>query len=446
MPLLKSSRRQFLSTASKLAAAVVAPNIVPSGVLAAEDRPGPNDRINIGYIGVGRRASQLMGVPPDTRIVAYCDVNRSRLEKLGAKNKDAKLFTDYRELLQSPDIDAVIVATPDHWHALPVIQACEAGKDVYCEKPLSLTINEGKAMVAAARKHGRVVQTGSQQRSMPECLQGIEFIREGAIGTIHTVNCANYPSPWDCDLPEQPVPEGLNWDMWCGPTEPRGYHDDLYLPRAENRKYPDGRPLGWISYTPYSGGEMTGWGAHGLDIVLWALDQKGPVEVWTEPDAPSGPPVFFGKTLQFEDPDAWPEGKKLTCPVVFRFAGGVTVKLNGKGGGGGGVFEGDAGQLMIDRAQYDLRRRGAQPELTKPGPDTTMPHIANWCECIRTRAKPCADIEIGHRAAVLCHLGNIARWANRTLKWNPDKEEFVDDAEANKYLERPMRAPWQLTA
>jgi len=138
--------------------------------------------------------------------------------------------------------------------------------------------------------------------------------------------------------------------------------------------------------------------------------------------------------------------KRLTCPVAFKFAGDVTVKLNGKGGGGGAIFEGDGGQLMIDRAQYDLRRKGAQPELTRPGPDTTMQHIANWCECIRTREKPCADIEIGHRAAVFCHLGNIARWTNRKLTWDPDKEEFVGDEETNAYLERAARAPWQLPA
>ncbi|MCL4694064.1 MAG: Gfo/Idh/MocA family oxidoreductase, partial [Candidatus Hydrogenedentes bacterium] len=289
------SRRQFLSTSARIGSSAVVAPLILSGL--ASGAPGPNDRINVAYIGVGRRANQLMGLPKEGQIVAYADVNMKRLEEMKGKNKDARIFQDYREMLQEPGIDAVVIATPDHWHAIHSIHACEAGKDVYVEKPMTLTIREGRAMVDAARKHGRIVQCGSQQRSMEKCRFGCELIRNGRIGTVHTIHGANYPSPWACDLPEEDPPEYIDWDMWCGQTEPRGYHPDLYEPRGDGRKYPDGRPYGWISYTPYSGGEMTGWGAHGLDIIQWAMgtDSTGPVEVWADLDGDSGPVSVFGK-------------------------------------------------------------------------------------------------------------------------------------------------------
>lgn len=406
------SRRAFLGYSARGAAAAgaVFPLLLSSRVW------GANERVGLGYIGVGRRAGQLMEMPDGMEIVAISDVNQARLDALAKKGW--KAYLDYREMLESKDVDAVVVATPDHWHALASIHACQAGKDVYCEKPMSLTVREGRAMVDAARKYQRVFQTGSQQRSMDNCRTGCELVRAGRVGTIHTIHGNNYPSPWECTLPEQPVPAGLNWDMWLGQTPVRPYHEELYLPRVR------GTEAGWISFRPYSGGEMTGWGAHGLDIIQWAMgmDESGPVEVW-------------------------PEGEGLKCPVSFRYANGVTVKLDRKDFGGGGVFVGDKGEIAIDRGKYKVtfgKDSQEAPLGASNDSDTTKKHMANWLECIKSRCKPIADVEIGHRSATMCHLGNIARWTGRKLKWNPEKEAFEGDEDANSYLQRPMRAPWTL--
>jgi len=405
------SRRAFLGrSARSIMLGSALPLILPSRVF------GANERVGIGYIGVGRRARQLMELPKGMQIVAISDVNQNRLDEF--KEKGWKAYLDYRKMLESRDVDAVIVATPDHWHALNCIHACEAGKDVYCEKPMSLTVREGRAMVEAVRKNKRVFQTGSQQRSTEPCRFGCELVRNGRVGKVHTAHGNNYPSPWECTLPEQPVPKGLDWDMWLGQTPLRPYHEELYLPRVR------GTEAGWISFRPYSGGEMTGWGAHGLDIIQWALgmDETGPVEVW-------------------------PEGEGLKCPVSFRYSGGVVLKLDDKGPAGGGLFVGDKGEIAIDRGKY-----AAKPaELAKgplKGSDVhlykSMDHMRNWLDCIRSREKPVADVEIGHRTATVCHLGNIARWTGRKLRWDPEKETFVGDEDANGYLQRRMRAPWTL--
>ena len=264
-----ASRRSFLG--KTIATAVVVPYMIPSGILAAEGRPGPNDRIGVGYIGAGRRSGQLRDISADAQIVAMADVNMRRARGNAAKY-NATAYQDYRRMLQSKDVDAVVVASPDHWHALHSIHAMQAGKDVYVEKPMTLTIREGRLMVRAARKYKRIVQCGSQQRSMAENHFACEFVRNGGLGKINKVIGHNYPSPWECDLPGEPVPKDLDWNQWCGPTEPVPYSIDLYSPR---------RNPGWISFRPYSGGEMTGWGAHGLDQLQWALgmDESGPVEL-----------------------------------------------------------------------------------------------------------------------------------------------------------------------
>lgn len=436
------TRRDLIARAvSAAAAGVVAPMVVAPSVLGRQNAVAPNDRIRIGYIGVGRRSRQLMKLPDDAVVTAYADVNRARLREMKARNTDANVFEDYRDMLASDTVDAVVIATPDHWHALHTVHACQAGKDVYIEKPLSLTVRDGRAIVDAAQKLGRIVQTGSQQRSLPACMKGCADIQSGRIGKVHTVHGANYPSPWDCDLGEEPLPDGLNWDMWCGPTVPRPYHKDLYLPRAEGRTYPDGRPLGWISYRPYSGGEMTGWGAHGLDIVLWALglSESGPVEVWPEDSAPEAI-VYFGKTTT-----PTPGMEPLIRPVTMRFADGTLLKLDGKGPGGGALFEGDDGVALVDRGKYVLKHGDKTETLEdKAVNNDTFDHMTNWLACIRSREQPRAGADKGHRAATICHLGNIARWTGRKLAWDPANETFVNDAEANALLERPMRAPWTL--
>lgn len=428
-----TNRRRFLQVSLGLCATGVAPLIIPRHVLGTETTPSANERIGIGGIGVGRRGLQLFQeVPSLGRIVASADVNLPRAEKTAEPHK-AVAYQDYRKLLERKDVDAIITATPDHWRAIVCIHACQAGKDVYAEKPMSHTILEGRKMVEAVRKYGRVFQTGSQQRSMAANRLGCELVRNGRIGKVHTVIAANYPSPWECAFPGQPVPAGLDWDMWCGPTEPVPYHIDIYTPRANP---------GWISFRPYSGGEMTGWGAHGLDQIQWALgtDDTGPVEIWTEGEKFS-PPTYT-------QPESRARGEKICSQpkVFFKYANGVVVKFD-NGPPGGAIFIGDKGRITIDRAKFSVEPK----ELGKPPYDdftirlyVSNNHMLNWLECIKTRQKPVADVEIGHRSTTLCHLGNIARWVGRPLKWDPVKEQFIGDEEANSYLDRPRRKPYVL--
>ena len=251
------SRRTFVRLGVAAgSAAVAAPYFIPSGVLAADGSPGANDRIGIAGIGIGRQGSGVLAnaIRSDTtRFVAIADVNLPRAKQIAEKHK-GQPYQDYRKLLERKDVDAIITATVDHWRALVSIHCCQAGKHVYAEKPLSLTIREGRLMLDAARKYQRVFQVGSQQRSMAINRATCEYIRSGKLGKITQVIGCNYPSPWECVYPAQPIPEGLDWDMWCGPTPLIPFHPDIYAPRTKP---------GWISCRPHSGGEMTGWGATG---------------------------------------------------------------------------------------------------------------------------------------------------------------------------------------
>jgi predicted dehydrogenase len=429
------SRRRLLQQGVAWTAGVVAlPLFVPGGVLGATNRPGANDRIGIGYIGVGRRGQQLMGLPKEAQIVAVADVNRPRAEEV-AKKRQCRPYQEYRKLLECKDIDAVFVATPDHWHVLASIHACQAGKDVYCEKPLSLCIREGRRLVEAVRKYARVLQTGSQRRSMQGHRLGCELVRNGLAGKIHTVRIQNYPSPWECRFPGQPVPAGLDWDTWCGQTEPVPYHSDIYISRSKP---------GWISFRPYSGGEMSGTGAHGFDQIQWALDMDhtGPVEVWCEGERL--------RPLTYTAPESLGRGNQWTSHghrVRFRYANGIEVQLEEGEPAAGAVFIGDEGKIRIGNNTVDsnpveiAKHPPSDMKLRVPVSDN---HIQNWFDCIKSRGRPIADVEIGHRSAVICHLANIARWVGRRLQWDPQRELFVNDEEANGYLERPMRKPFQL--
>ncbi len=428
----KSCRREFLKSGTIATAGLAAPFVVPWRALAS---PGANERIGVGAIGVGRQGGGLLAALAklsDARIVAVADVNIERAQQVAGRF-GADAYKDYRPLLERRDVDAIITATPDHWRSLVCIHACQAGKDVYAEKPLTLTIAEGRRMVEAARKYQRVFQTGSQQRSMAANRLGCELIRNGRVGKLHTVIGHNYPSPWDCALPGQSVPQGIDWDMWCGPTELVPYHADLYAPRAKP---------GWISFQTYSGGEMTGWGSHGLDQVQWALgtDESGPVEVWTEGEK-FNPPTY-------EKPESRGRGEKACASpkVLYRYANGVTLKLDNSNPGGA-IFIGDEGKIEIFRG----RVTSSPSDLVKePLPDSAVRlyksdhHLQNWLDCIKTRKRPVADVEIGHRSATVCHLGNIARLLGRKLQWDPRREVFTDDDEANQHLDRLRRKPYEL--
>jgi predicted dehydrogenase len=413
------SRRSFLTRAAAAGAAV--PYLLPQGVLSAPGKPGANERVTIGVIGTGGRARLLIDQLPDSgQIASVCDCYLKRAEE-AAKQKQARwrIHQDHRRLLDEKDLDAVLVVTTDHGRVLPSIHACQAGKDVYAEKPLTLTVREGRVLVQAVRKYGRVFQVGSQQRSMEMNRFACEFVRNGGIGKIKLVQGINYTGPNRYQgLPEQPIPEGLDWDRWLGQAEMRPYNAALHF--------------GWMGWRDFSGGEMTNWGAHGLDQIQWALgmDDSGPVEIW---------PVTPG-----------PNGK-----VSYRYANGVEVRLElEKGPHGGAIFTGEKGKIEINRNKFttnpkDLVKNPPPEHLADKWRDEVALwqaryHMENWIDCIKTRQRPVADVEIGHRSITVCHLANIAREVGRRLLWDPHKERFVGDEEADCYLSRPRRKGYEL--
>ena len=419
-PVRRYSRRSFFRRASSAAAAGIAlPYFVPAGVLAAPGRPGANDRVILGFIGTGGRARQLMDhVPAGGRIVAICDCYRQQfLNTLKEKKQNWKTYQYHEKMLDAEHLDAVVVATPDHGRVLPCIHACQAGLDVYAEKPLTVSIGEGRALVSAVRKYQRVFQVGSQQRTMEMNRFACELVRTGGIGKIKKVQGVCYPGPRDYQgLPEQPVPDGDDWDVWQGQAEARPFNRNLQF--------------GWMEWRAYSGGEMTNWGAHGVDQIQWALGKSltGPVEIW---------PVATG----------------TNGPVSMRYADGVQVDFKLEHGPlGGAIFIGADAKIEINRNKFTTNPRDfvqdpPDPAVAQPweGPGwIARPHIQNWLDCIKTREKPNADVEIGHRSISVCHLVNIARQVGRRLRWDPEKETFPGDDEANAYVNRPRRKGWEL--
>jgi len=390
------TRRGFLRGA---AATLAAPLVVRSSAF------GANDRITTGIIGLGGPAGGGAG---GTQLLAVCDVREDKLRGHRG-NKNVAVYKDFRELLARDDIDAVLIGTPDHWHAIPAIEAAKAGKDIYCEKPMSLTIREARAMVNAVRRYNRVFQTGSQQRSE---YGGVfrfacEMVRSGRIGQLQSINCNVGGPSAECYEPAEPTPEGVDWDMWLGPAPWRPFNQRILG--------------GWRAYRDYSGGGMTDWGAHHFDIAQWALDadESGPVEVY-------------------------PPGT-LTDRLTYVYANGVRVH-HGGGGGGGVVFFGSEGKIAVDRGP--LQTWPAHLKDKPIGPDEVRlyqvrnGHKGNWLDCIRTRQKPICDVEVGCRSVTVCHLGNLCYRLKRPLKWDPVKEEFIGDADANRWLDRPKREPW----
>jgi len=425
------SRRQFVKQSG---AAIAASAIAPAFVLGTSEKEAPSHRITVAFIGTGKMANDyhlknLLGFP-DVQAVAVCDVDtnrrmhaKKRVEEAYAKKtgyRGCMACSDYRKLLDKKDIDAVVIATPDHWHAIPLIDACKAGKDVYCEKPLTLTIAEAQRCIEAVRKHNRVVQTGSQQRSsvFAPFRLACEIVRSGRLGKIHRVTVGVGGPSRPCDLPGEPMEPGLDWDMWLGYAPKRPYNSIL-SPRGVHNHFP-----GWRSYIEYAGGGMTDMGAHHFDIAQWALDmdQSGPAKIIP------------------------PENPKSGYGVKFIYANGVEMEHVKKPGGC--VFYGDNGKLHVDR--YDkLISKPADIAKEPIGKDEvhlyeSPGHHRDWIDCIKSRKRPICDVEIGARSATVCHLGNLAYWYGRTLNWDPKKWQFVDDAEANGWLDRTRRDPWQL--
>ena len=452
----KISRRQALGRVVGAAAAGFA---LPRFVKGLS--PSPNAQIGVGIIGCGRRNGQLaigkggQGAPPaHARIVAVADLNLKRAEGW-AKNYKCQAYQDYRAVLDRKDVEVVVYATPEHWHYLPCIHACQAGKDMYGEQPLSHTIREGRRMVEAVRKYGRVFQVGEMQRSNPATRKAVELIRNGRIGKLQKIIGYNYPSAWDCDFPPQPIPEWLDWDRWCGQNEVVPFHTDIYLSRIAYERepryytYPAEKYAvgpGWMSVRAYSGGELPNWGCHGLSMVHWALDMdhSGPVEIWVDPAEKM-------EEMVYRFPEKRDRGDAACSRTIihYKYANGVELELSSIDPklGSGATFIGEKGSITIFREGYECDPAGLDQD---PLPSDAVRvyqsdnHMENFYGCVVSRKDPIMCVEAGHSVATLCHLGNIARRLGRRLKWDPEKEIFPGDDEANTYVDCPKRKGYEL--
>lgn len=423
-----SNRRGFLR---QTAIALSLPTLLPSRVFSAATPP--SERIRLGFIGNGTQGRYLLGNclnRPNVVVVAVSDVDTNRREN--ARNTIHKHYTkaggstapgtceayaDFRDLLARPEIDAVVIATPDHWHASIGILAAKAGKDIYCEKPLTQTIHEARALVKTVRKHRRVFQVGSMQRSSREFRRACQLVRNGAIGTIQEIQVGvGGPGRW-CDLPGQPAEPGLDWNLWLGPAPWREYNAEL-SPRGVHTHFPN-----WRSYREYGGGMITDWGAHHFDIAQWALgmDESGPVEI-TPPDEPNA-----------------------QSGVRFRYANGVSMVHKA---GNGITFIGSEGRIYVNRGKFE-----STPESLVETPLSehkiqlyeSNDHIGDWLQCIATRKRPVCDVEIGARTVTVCHLANLAYWNRQRLEWDPKAESFINGHGDNAWRDRTYRDPWSLS-
>jgi predicted dehydrogenase len=455
------TRRQALSLAAKGAgaAAVAAgfPSIVPSSVFGAN---APSNRVNVGAIGTGRisRTHDLPGIwqYDQARIMAVCDLDRRRLEdakalvngyyakKTGQAYDGVATYGDYRDLLADKDVDAVVISTPDHWHAIPAIAAVEAGKDVYLQKPASLTIAEGRALSNAVHATGRIFQIGSQQRSAPQFRYAAELVRNGRIGQLKTVYVGLPGDPSGDEEPEMPVPKNLNYEAWLGSTP--------YVYYTEKRVHPQvgyDRP-GWLRCEQFGAGMITGWGAHHVDSAHWGMDTEytGPIEIWG--------------TAEFPKKGLWNVHGPFRTEAVY--ANGVHMIISGDFPNGV-KFEGTEGWVFVSRGNEQVtssdpvaKLKDAQalsasdPKIITSviGPDeihlpVSREHHGNWLDAIRTRQPPIAPVEVAHRSCSACLLHHMAMKTKRKLRWDPTRERFHDDDEANSMVSRPQRWPYVIS-
>jgi len=409
-------RRSFMKRAAMLSGVAIVPRFVVGG----SGFTAPSDLISLGFIGAGKQAQGLKNSFLKTekvRITAVSEVYKEKAQSFIGE-LGAKFYEDFRELLDQKDIDAVVIATPDHWHGVQAVKAAEAGKDIYCEKPLSLTVKEGRAMVEATRKHKRIFQTGSMQRSWPEFRQTAELIRNGYIGDIQQVKVSVGGPPVPYNLPPQEIPAGLNWNLWLGPNSYSGYNMDLAPPLTADFW------AKWRNYKEFGGGGMTDWGAHMFDIVQWALDKdnSGPVEI-IPPD---------GKEIQF---------------LTYRYDNGVTMTHENFGVNNAIRFIGSIGTIDVQRRKLETSDPLLKDKVIGDSEKKVYfsdNHYLDFLNAITTRKDPICDVEIGHRTATVCNIGNIAYDLKRPLNWDPKKEKFKKDPEANEKLSRPIRKEWSI--
>lgn len=450
-----ASRRSFLQTA---AGAAAAPFILPSGVWSAET--APNSRLNIGFIGMGKmnggHLQSFLGRDA-VQVVAVCDVDTNRREAAKAKvdehytkknteggsYKGCASYNDFRELLARKDIDAVVVATPDHWHAYIGIAAVKAGKDVYGEKPLTHNVHEALTLTKAVRDTGRVFQTGSQQRSSKEFRVAAELIRNGLIGELKAINCTfGDPAPV-YNLKEEPMEPGLDWDRWCGPGPLKPYNSIL-SPRGVHNHFPN-----WRMTREFGGGMITDWGAHHIDIAQWGLgvDESGPVQV--------------------KAPENW-ETAKRGAQLIYANGVVLTHSEGDKNRQGNGVsFYGTEGEVHVNRGKFEFILGGktihkfwdkeadkgtsldrevilTEREYLKDAKVKlyeSKNHHDDWLNCIKTRGQPVADVHIGATTVISCHLMNMAYWYGGNFKWNPTERTFAEGGDP-KWLTRDYRGEW----
>lgn len=433
----ETSRRDFLKSASLLAASGLIP--VGAASVRGEDRPrSPNDRLRIGSIGLRYQGSVIADKAREFGdIVALCDVDRQIAEKArGQFGGSAELYSNYRDLLARPDIDVVTIGTPDHWHAQMLIDACRAGKDVYCEKPLTLTIAEGQRIAQVVQETKRIVQVGTWQRSDSRFRLACELVRAGRIGKVQHVTVVLGKNVAGGPFQPQPVPAHLDWNQWQGPTP-----DVPYIPERCHYTF-----RWWYEY---SGGQMTDWGAHHVDIAQWAIgqDQTGPVRIETTAKFPE---VSNGYNVA------------LDYFVRLTYANGVTMEIQDHERNGI-LFEGTEGRIFVNRGTvsgkpiedlagtpfgresfrlYDFDNTSRPERAGKL--DAIKNHMGNFYDCVVARRQPVADVVSQHRSVSTCHLANISMRLGRALDWNPVEEQFVNDVEANRWLSRERRPGFEL--
>ncbi len=462
-------RRDFIKTSITAAGGIAGASVNASGAPAVATKSNPilgaNDQIRVGVIGCGGQANWDMtdfSKQPGVSLVALCDVYEGSIRQtlarkdLGLDQSRVQTYKDFRKLLEDKNIDAVIIATPDHWHALPMIMACQAGKDVYIEKPVSLSIVEGRRMVEAARKHKRVVQVGTQQRSARHFQSAVEFVKSGKLGKITRVHTWNYDGEFPKGIgnpPDENPPEGLDWDFYLGPAPKVPYNKNRHL---ENFRW----------FWDYSGGKMTDWGVHLIDIVHWAMNVDAPTAVsasggkYVIQDNRETPDTLLA-TFEYhpEQTGAEKNGAEQSGDFVLTYENRT---LNSRGQdarwGYGIMFYGTDGTMFVDRGGFEIfpemegRKRDDlfTARLTparmsvQRGDPSHFQHVRNFIECVKSREHPISDIEIGHRSTSAPHLANIALRTGHKIKWDGQNEKIIGDAEASKWLQREYRAPWKL--
>jgi len=436
------SRRDFLKGSAVAGAGLAIPMIVPASVFGAE---APSERITVGCIGVGRMGTGDLGEAlgfKQVQVVAVCDLDakrakiaQKRIESTYAKRspggdyKGCAVYSDFRELLARSDIDAVQIATPDHWHTLPALEAARNGKDIFLQKPLTLTIHEGRVLSDTVRRYGRVFQVGSQQRSDKEFRTACELVRNGRVGKLHTIKIGFGTDPGCPPQPTMPVPENLNYEMWLGPAPKAPYTEERVHPQNSISARP-----GWLRISDYGAGMITGWGSHHLDIAHWGMgtEYTGPVEIVGQAEFPKD--GLWDVHGDFQIEYTYANGVKMIAADEKKIKGGVR-------------FEGDKGWVWVTRGAIDAEPKSLLQEQIGPGETklyVSNNHKGNFYDCVKSRAPTIAPVEVGHRSCSACLLGDIAMRTGRKLQWDPEKEQFVNDEAANRMLSKPMRAPWHL--